>query len=176
MLSQADGPSDENDRSREPLYGGFAGFAFVGLVLFTLYLSSPANHPARGASATAKESTIATAGLPLQVLTAEERAKLAEVDRRSSTPLAKNSTATSDTQPAERRAGEARSRISANSCTASTVIAGVVGRSARSIAPARCGCGWRGFRTRRKAHRPVPRRTRKARDALARAKSVRDLT
>src|ERR1700722_17529696 len=29
MLSHADGASNENDRSREPLYGSFAGFAFV---------------------------------------------------------------------------------------------------------------------------------------------------
>src|SRR5262245_22675668 len=34
MLSQTAGPSDEHDRTREPLYGSFAGFAFVGLVLF----------------------------------------------------------------------------------------------------------------------------------------------
>lgn len=41
MLSHAGGPSDENDRSREPLLGGLAGFAFTGLVLFTLYVSGP---------------------------------------------------------------------------------------------------------------------------------------
>jgi NADH:ubiquinone oxidoreductase subunit 6 (subunit J) len=40
MLSHADGPSDENNRSREPLYGAFAGFSFVGLVLFTLFITS----------------------------------------------------------------------------------------------------------------------------------------
>ena len=34
MLSQVEGPSDENDRSREPLMGSLAGFAFTGLVLF----------------------------------------------------------------------------------------------------------------------------------------------
>ena len=39
MLSQTGGPSDENDRSREPLLGALAGFAFAGLVLFTLYLT-----------------------------------------------------------------------------------------------------------------------------------------
>ncbi len=37
MLSHQDVVSDENDRSREPLLGSLAGFAFVGLVLFTLY-------------------------------------------------------------------------------------------------------------------------------------------
>lgn len=71
MLSQA-GPSDENDRSREPLYGGFAGFAFVGLVLFTLYLTSQANTPAE-ASAKKPESH-----LPAQVLTSDERKHLAD--------------------------------------------------------------------------------------------------
>src|SRR5215471_6277062 len=61
MLSRADGPSDENDRSREPLYGSFAGFAFVGLVLFTLYQTTQAN-----AEASAKK---AVGQLPVPVLT-----------------------------------------------------------------------------------------------------------
>ena len=52
MLSHADGPSDENDRTREPLLGSLAGFAFAGLVLFALYLSSPAS-AADGAAAAA---------------------------------------------------------------------------------------------------------------------------
>jgi NADH-quinone oxidoreductase subunit J len=39
MLSSAKGPSDENDRSREPLVGSLAGFAFAGLVFLTLTLS-----------------------------------------------------------------------------------------------------------------------------------------
>ena len=39
MLSQNKGASDENDRSRDPLLGSFAGFAFMGLILFTLYVS-----------------------------------------------------------------------------------------------------------------------------------------
>ncbi|MFO0848917.1 MAG: NADH-quinone oxidoreductase subunit J [Gemmataceae bacterium] len=42
MLSHAGGPSDENDRTREPLLGSLAGFGFAGLVLFALYLGSPA--------------------------------------------------------------------------------------------------------------------------------------
>jgi len=42
MLSDSNGPSDENDRSREPLLGSLGGFAFAGLVLFALYASSPA--------------------------------------------------------------------------------------------------------------------------------------
>ena len=40
MLSQVEGPSDENDRSREPLMGSLAGFAFTGLVLFSVYISA----------------------------------------------------------------------------------------------------------------------------------------
>ncbi len=49
MLSHAKGPSDENDRSREPFLGSLAGFAFAGLILFTLYLGGPAAHPATAA-------------------------------------------------------------------------------------------------------------------------------
>ena len=41
MLSQAEGPSNENDRSREPLLGALAGIAFAGLILFALL--SPAS-------------------------------------------------------------------------------------------------------------------------------------
>jgi NADH-quinone oxidoreductase subunit J len=41
MLSNVRTPSDENDRSREPLLGALAGFAFLGLVLFTLHKSAP---------------------------------------------------------------------------------------------------------------------------------------
>jgi len=40
MLSHQAGPSDENDRTREPLLGSLAGFAFVGLICFTLLQSS----------------------------------------------------------------------------------------------------------------------------------------
>jgi NADH:ubiquinone oxidoreductase subunit 6 (subunit J) len=70
MLSHSEGPSDENDRSREPLYGSFAGFAFTGLVLFALFLTSQGAPP---------EANAAPAGrLPVTVMTAEERAKLAD--------------------------------------------------------------------------------------------------
>ncbi len=64
MLSHAEGPSDENDRSREPLSGAFAGFAFVGLVLFTLHQTSQAATPSH---------------LLAPVLTAEERKALGEI-------------------------------------------------------------------------------------------------
>ncbi|MDY3554136.1 NADH-quinone oxidoreductase subunit J [Gemmata sp. JC717] len=70
MLSQA-GASNENDRTREPLYGSFAGFAFVGLVLFALYQTSQG--PKAGGDGTAPP-----AGLPAQVVTAEERRALGE--------------------------------------------------------------------------------------------------
>ncbi|MCI0703209.1 MAG: NADH-quinone oxidoreductase subunit J, partial [Planctomycetia bacterium] len=75
MLSQTEGPSDENDRTREPLYGSLAGFAFVGLVLFTLYQTDrtgPAPTPPPDAFARIHSR------LPAQVLTAEERRLLVE--------------------------------------------------------------------------------------------------
>lgn len=56
MLSHANGPSDENDRSRDPLLGSLGGFAFFGLILFSLYLSSPAA-PANVAPAVAPPIT-----------------------------------------------------------------------------------------------------------------------
>jgi NADH-quinone oxidoreductase subunit J len=40
MLSNAKGPSDENNRSREPFLGSLAGFAFAGLIFLTLYLTA----------------------------------------------------------------------------------------------------------------------------------------
>lgn len=61
MLSNVRTASDENDRSREPLLGALAGFAFLGLVLFTL-------HQSAGSST----------GEPQPPLTAAERAKLSE--------------------------------------------------------------------------------------------------
>lgn len=67
MLSQAAGPSDENDRAREPLLGTLAGFGFAGLVLFGLY---EASRPAADGSA---------AALPAPVVTPAERAALAAV-------------------------------------------------------------------------------------------------
>ncbi|QJW93973.1 NADH-quinone oxidoreductase subunit J [Frigoriglobus tundricola] len=73
MLSHADAASNENDRSREPLYGSFAGFAFVGLVLFSLYQTSQANAPVEPGAV--RRGT----PLPAPVLAAEERTKLADV-------------------------------------------------------------------------------------------------
>lgn len=61
MLSNVRTASDENDRSREPLLGALAGFAFLGLVLFAL-------HQTAGTDASE----------PQPPLTASERAKLTE--------------------------------------------------------------------------------------------------
>jgi NADH:ubiquinone oxidoreductase subunit 6 (subunit J) len=71
MLSQTAGPSDENDRSREPWFGALAGFAFTGLVLFTLYLTHHKPDPDEAKASNRQQ-------LPVQVLTDEERGKLTE--------------------------------------------------------------------------------------------------
>jgi NADH:ubiquinone oxidoreductase subunit 6 (subunit J) len=76
MLSHAQGPSNENDRSREPLFGSLAGFAFTGLVLFTLYLTQLGNESARAASS---EPSRPDQRLPAAVLTNTERKFLADV-------------------------------------------------------------------------------------------------
>jgi NADH-quinone oxidoreductase subunit J len=73
MLSQTDGPSDENDRSRDPLYGGFAGFAFTGLVLFALYQTSRA----ADANQTRTNETRLDTRFPAPVLNGDDRKKLA---------------------------------------------------------------------------------------------------
>ena len=73
MLSATSGPSDENDRTREPLLGSLAGFAFVGLVLFALFQTQESVAAADGKR---------PAPLPAPVLTAEDRQTLAEVARR----------------------------------------------------------------------------------------------
>jgi NADH:ubiquinone oxidoreductase subunit 6 (subunit J) len=77
MLSHVSGPADENDRSREPLLGSLAGFAFAGLVLFALHQTELAARPPDPADA--KAGAKPEARLPLPVLTAEERRKLADV-------------------------------------------------------------------------------------------------
>src|SRR5207249_1017931 len=70
MLSHNEGPSDENDRSREPLLGSLAGFAFTGLILFTLY---QAHLPTAAAEPPA---------LPAAVLSPEEKVTLNAVAER----------------------------------------------------------------------------------------------
>lgn len=76
MLSYVEGPADENDRSREPLYGSFAGFAFVGLVLFTLYQTSQDVKPTDANEPSSQPHLLAP------VVTGEERATLADVAAR----------------------------------------------------------------------------------------------
>jgi NADH:ubiquinone oxidoreductase subunit 6 (subunit J) len=71
MLSQVQGPSDENDRSREPLFGGLAGFAFTGLVLFAVYLSADGT-----GSAKSLDMPKAAQVLPAVTVTGDERTTL----------------------------------------------------------------------------------------------------
>jgi NADH:ubiquinone oxidoreductase subunit 6 (subunit J) len=74
MLSHVEGPSSENDRSREPFLGGLAGFAFVGLVLFTLHLTYLG-----GESRAASTDPVLARNdqhLPITVLTTHERQEL----------------------------------------------------------------------------------------------------
>lgn len=76
MLSQVAGPSNENDRSREPLFGALAGFAFAGLVLLTLYLST--SRQADQANSRSGTASPSEQRLPLRVLTREEQSALHE--------------------------------------------------------------------------------------------------
>jgi NADH:ubiquinone oxidoreductase subunit 6 (subunit J) len=80
MLSQVQGASNENDRSREPILSGLAGFSFVGLVLFSIYVTDLGRRNETD-GATETRST-RKQSLPLEVLTSEERAKLADVAAR----------------------------------------------------------------------------------------------
>src|SRR5207244_467908 len=76
MPSAAGGPSDENDRSREPLLGSLGGFAFAGLVLFMLHEAREAATPSHSADlADVKRLT----PLPAPVLLPEERHSLGYV-------------------------------------------------------------------------------------------------
>ena len=73
MLSQSNGASDENDRSREPLLGSLAGFAFLGLVLFALYQGSPT---------AAADVGLPVLPLPARPITAEDRTALLELSEK----------------------------------------------------------------------------------------------
>jgi NADH-quinone oxidoreductase subunit J len=92
MLSQSSGASDENDRSREPMLGSLAGFAFLGLVLFALYQSSPT---------AATDAGKPTLPLPARPLTAEDRAALLALGEK----LRDAATATTKDQLHEKTAG-----------------------------------------------------------------------
>lgn len=60
MLSHTKDASDENDRSREPLLGALAGFAFIGLILFGLQQSSDPMAAAPTPPLTADDQTTLT--------------------------------------------------------------------------------------------------------------------
>ncbi len=72
MLSNVKGASNENDRSREPLLGSLAGFAFIGLILFTLLHAKPVE-----AASISGEFT--ELNLPAALLTSDDRSSLREV-------------------------------------------------------------------------------------------------
>lgn len=74
MLSQPKGASNENDRTQDPLLGTLAGFAFVGLVLFTLQLT----YVGRGEGSDVY-FTKGLERLPAPVLTTDERRQLVEI-------------------------------------------------------------------------------------------------
>jgi NADH:ubiquinone oxidoreductase subunit 6 (subunit J) len=77
MLSHAGGPSNENDRSREPLFGALAGFAFTGLVLFSLYITAHSRN--LGGEDELHAVPHIPQRLPAPVLTNAERNTLADV-------------------------------------------------------------------------------------------------
>ncbi len=80
MLSQATGPSNENDRTREPLLGSLAGFAFVGLVLFTLQQTQASVDPVPRTDSAGHPKM--SAPFPAPVLTPAERKSLADAVER----------------------------------------------------------------------------------------------
>ena len=73
MLSHVSGPSDENDRTREPMLGSLAGFAFIGLILMTLHLTAAKPDRDKGVAEVAPVPT-----LPAEPLTRADRQALAE--------------------------------------------------------------------------------------------------
>lgn len=97
MLSQAGGPSDENDRSREPLLGSLAGFALAGLVLFAVYAGSPEAAEAANRSAPV---------LPAAPITPTDRVVLAEAAR-----LLGEGSTSDDRRIVESRATAAREQL-----------------------------------------------------------------
>jgi NADH-quinone oxidoreductase subunit J len=74
MLSHSKELSNENDRTREPLFGTLAGFAFAGLVLFTLYLNYLGMTERKAVGPHKK-----LLRLPTQAVTDDERKKLEEI-------------------------------------------------------------------------------------------------
>jgi NADH:ubiquinone oxidoreductase subunit 6 (subunit J) len=156
MLSQVSGPSDENDRSREPLFGSLAGFAFTGLVLFTIYLTALGNSPAKaegGGEPTPRQV------LPAPVLTNEERSALTSVIAKLDEALALFS---SDVPQAKRTAD-----------AVPDALAAIVGRSSNDAGKLRA----RLERTPRNARESIEpyRLDTQSQDVLNRAKTIRIL-
>lgn len=75
MLSAVNGPSNENDRSREPLLGGLAGFAFAGLILFAL---NSAHASTRSEQAAGPREWHGLAPLPTPLITPNEKRLLVQ--------------------------------------------------------------------------------------------------
>jgi NADH:ubiquinone oxidoreductase subunit 6 (subunit J) len=81
MLSQVEGPSDENDRTREPLLGSLAAFAFLGLVLFAQQQAAAdpdAPLPARAVTHEERAGLLAAAGHLAAARTAASKEELGE--------------------------------------------------------------------------------------------------
>ena len=78
MLSQVHGPSDENDRSREPWLGALGGFAFTGLVLFAVFLTAGKEGPAQAGETGDEDPHQGGQVLPAPVLTNDERERLSK--------------------------------------------------------------------------------------------------
>ncbi|HSQ58644.1 MAG TPA: NADH-quinone oxidoreductase subunit J [Gemmata sp.] len=99
MLSQTGGPSNENDRSREPWFGSLAGFAFAGLVLLTLYVSQSRANPAQAGEELNRREL-----LPAALVSEEERQKL--TDAAGKLDEAATLLSGTDTAEARKRLGE----------------------------------------------------------------------
>ena len=99
MLSNVKGPSNENDRVREPLLGSLAGFAFTGLILFALLQSKPAE-------AAPDEPAEPEFALPAPLLTKDDRIALREVRIQLDAALVE-----SDANAAEEKAKSAHDKL-----------------------------------------------------------------
>lgn len=78
MLSDVGAPSDENDRSREPLLGSLGAFAFLGLILFALQQSSDAKYllPVQPITLSEREALLDAAAKLKEAQTASNREDL----------------------------------------------------------------------------------------------------
>jgi NADH:ubiquinone oxidoreductase subunit 6 (subunit J) len=163
MLSQQAGPSDENDRSREPWFGALGGFAFTGLVLLTLHLTQTGS-----AEAEASEVPKSRQRLPAAVLTGDERQALLD---------AAEKLAAADSELAGDLTRGRDGRI-AHFAAVHAALAKVVGTAGTTAEPPRDG----DLRARLEKTPGPPgkggvlhREDRQARDTLTRAAAVREL-